>query len=211
MDDAAGECFDKVAKILGLEYPGGPKISKYAETGNSKAIKFPRPMLKEDNFDFSFAGLKTSALYWLRNNKLVMLSEVASNATKSKHPEKERDPSTPPPTGGFAQDDVTLSDFCASFEQAIIDVLVGKTLKAAIKYKPKTIILGGGVAANKKLRKTLEKEIKNTIPHSSFLIPEIKYAMDNSTMIALAGYYKAKNKKFTSWKKLIADPNWEIK
>jgi N6-L-threonylcarbamoyladenine synthase len=119
VDDAAGECFDKAAKILGLEYPGGPKISKHAEVGDTEAIKFPRPMLDKNNFDFSFAGLKTSALYWLRDNKLE-----------------------------------SIDDFCASFEQAIIDVLVGKTLKAAQKYNPKTIILGGGV-----------RPIKNFVKH----------------------------------------------
>ncbi|MFZ2979166.1 MAG: tRNA (adenosine(37)-N6)-threonylcarbamoyltransferase complex transferase subunit TsaD, partial [Candidatus Magasanikiibacteriota bacterium] len=175
LDDAAGECFDKVAKLLNFEYPGGPKISKFAETGNTKAIEFPRPMLDKKNFDFSFAGLKTSALYWLRDNKL--------------------------------NKKITLNDFCASFEQAIIDVLVGKTLKAVLKYKPKTVILGGGVAANKKLRETLQNEIS---PYSLLLVPSIKYAMDNAAMIAVAGYYKAKDKKFTKWNKIKADPNWEI-
>lgn len=178
LDDAAGECFDKVAKLLNFEYPGGPKISKFAEIGNTKAIKFPRPMLDKDNFDFSFAGLKTSALYWLRDNKL--------------------------------NKKINLNDFCASFEQAIIDVLVGKTIKATLRYKPKTIILGGGVSANKKLRETLSQQISAVIPNSSFVIPQVKYAMDNAAMIAVAGYYKAKNKKFTKWNKLIADPNWKI-
>jgi len=189
LDDAAGECFDKVAKLLGLEYPGGPKISLHAQTGNPQAIKFPRPMLKDDNFNFSFAGLKTSALYWLRDN------------TKSQ-------PIT------YHLSPITLADFCASFEQAIIDVLVGKTLKAVLKYKPKTVILGGGVAANKKLRETLQKEITPCLigrqAYPLLLIPSIKYAMDNATMIAVAGYYKAKDKKFTKWNKIKADPNWEI-
>ena len=181
LDDEAGECFDKVAKLLGLPYPGGPKISKFAETGNTATIKFPRPMLDKDNFNFSFAGLKTAVLYWLRDN---------SESCKLKA--------------------TSLNDFCASFEQAIIDVLVGKTLKAAKKYKPKTIILGGGVAANKKLRETLASQISSLTPYSLLLIPSVKYAMDNAAMIAVAGYYQAKNKKFTRWDKLIADHNWEL-
>jgi len=177
LDDAAGECFDKAAKILGLPYPGGPKISKLAETGNTKAINFPRPMMDRDNFNFSFAGLKTSALYWLRDNKL----------------EKK----------------ITINDFCASFEQAIIDVLVGKALKAAQKYKPKTVILGGGVSANKKLRDNLTEQLSTL--NLELRTPNLQYCMDNAVMIAIAGYYKAKNKKFIPWNKLVANPNWEIK
>jgi len=186
LDDAAGECFDKVAKLLGLEYPGGPKISLNAQTGNPQAIKFPRPMLKEDNLNFSFAGLKTSALYWLRDNAKKQVISYKLQVT-------------------------SLDDFCASFEQAIIDVLVGKTLKAAQKYQPKTIILGGGVAANKKLRETLAEQIAKLIPYSLFLTPSTKYCMDNAAMIAIAGYYHAKKKEFVKWNKIQADPNWEIK
>jgi len=170
-DDAAGECFDKVAKLLGYDYPGGPKISQHAETGDVKAIKFPRPMLNNDNFDFSFSGLKTSALYHLRD-----------------HPDADK------------------NDFCASLEQAIVDILVGKTLKAVKQYIPKTVILAGGVSANTKLRKTLADKLSDV----KFLVPQIKYAMDNATMIAMAGYYHAIKKDFTPWKKLKADPNWKI-
>ena len=177
-DDAAGECFDKAAKLLGLPYPGGPQISKLAETGNTKAIKFPRPMMTDENYLFSFAGLKTSALYWLRDNKL--------------------------------DNKITINDFCASFEQAIVDVLVSKTLKAAAQYTPKTIILAGGVSANKKLRQTLDEVVKNQFPDTNFMIPQLKYSMDNAAMIAVAGYYHALKKDFTSWKKIQADPNWEL-
>lgn len=174
-DDAAGECFDKAAKLLGLPYPGGPQISKLAETGNAAAIKFPRPMMTDENYLFSFAGLKTSALYWLRDNKLE-----------------------------------NINDFCASFEQAIVDVLVSKTIKAATEYKPKTIILAGGVSANKKLRQTLGEAVADKFPQADFMIPQIKYSMDNAAMIAMAGYYHALKKDFTSWKKIQADPNWEL-
>ena len=176
-DDAAGECFDKVAKLLGFDYPGGPKISKFAEEGIPNAIKFPRPMIDSKDFDFSFSGLKTAALYHLRDNP---------------------------------KDDV--NDFCASFEQAIVDLLVNKTLKAVKKYKPKTVILAGGVSANTKLRKTLEEEVS---PYAKFLTPPIEYSMDNATMTAIAAYHHTKKglfKKpnFTSWRDLKADPNWKI-
>lgn len=190
-DDAAGECFDKVANLLGFDYPGGPKISKAALEGNVKAIDFPRPMLDQKDFsakggqayglDFSFAGLKTSALYWLRDNTIAYrLSPIA------------------------------LADFCASFEQAIVDVLVGKTLRAAKQYNPKTIILGGGVSANKKLRETLREELKQKHPKSDFRYPTSEYCMDNGAMIAIAGYWHALKKEFTPWQELTVDPNWKI-
>ncbi len=195
-DDATGECFDKVAKLLGLPYPGGPEISKFATTGKTDAIAFPRPMLKENNFDFSFAGLKTAALYWLRDNKLGALPV---------HPWQI-------PAGIFGQipDDPTINDFCASFEQAIVDVLVGKTLRAAQQINPKTIILAGGVAANKKLREILRRAINTHFPDAKYLIPDIEYSMDNGAMIAIAGYYRALKKKFIDWEKIEADPNWKI-
>lgn len=195
-DDAAGECFDKVAKLLDLPYPGGPQISKLALTGNTQAIAFPRPMTHEKNFDFSFSGLKTSALYWLRDNNLAVEKIIPYDL----------------PTGIYGQppNPPTLNDFCASFEQAIVDVLTEKTLNAAEKYKPKTIILAGGVSANQKLRSTLEEMIKRNYPKITLQYPQIQYCMDNAAMIATAGYYKAIKKDFTDWKNIKADPNWEI-
>lgn len=195
-DDAAGECFDKTAKLLGLPYPGGPQISKLAETGNTQAIKFPRPMINDENYLFSFAGLKTSALYWLRDHKL---SAAHINPFD-----------LPAGVFGHAPEEPTINDFCASFEQAIVDVLVTKTIKAAVQYKPKTIILAGGVSANKKLRHTLGEVVKNQFPDTQFMTPQIKYSMDNAVMIAAAGYYHALKKDFTSWKKIEANPNWEL-
>ena len=193
-DDAAGECFDKVAKILGFDYPGGPKISKFAETGDTKAISFPRPMIHEDNFDFSFSGLKTSALYWLQKNKLAAMDIGLFQKIAG--------------IFGVYKKESTVNDFCASFEQAIIDVLVTKTLNAVKKYQPKTVILGGGVSANKKLRETLQAEIDSL--HSKLLVPNLKYSMDNAAMIAMAGYYKAIQKDFTNWQEIKANPNWRI-
>ncbi len=175
LDDAAGECFDKVAKLLGLPYPGGPQVSRLAETGNTRAIDFPRPMLRSDDYSFSFSGLKTAALYWLRDNEIT-----------------------------------STNDFCASFEQAIIDVLVGKTIKAAKEFKPQTIILCGGVAANKKLRQVLTDTIATLSPTPQFRTPAIKYCMDNAAMIAVAGYNQTLKKDFANWQSLRANPNWEL-
>ncbi|MEK7065344.1 MAG: hypothetical protein AAB963_02770, partial [Patescibacteria group bacterium] len=219
-DDAAGECFDKVAKLLGFDYPGGPKISQFAETGNPNAIKFPRPMLarrspkgevgiKEDNLDFSFAGLKTSALYWLRDHGPVVIPTETREAGRVEGSLSEARKGIPR-LPSVARNDIGVNDFCASFEQAIIDVLVGKTLKAVEKYQPKTVILGGGVAANKKLRDSLKTSLEKHLSPISYLLSPISYAMDNAAMIAIAGYYKAINKNFTQWDKLIANPNWKI-
>jgi len=187
-DDAAGETFDKVAKMLGLEYPGGPKISKLALTGNTKAIHFPRPMVNKDTYDFSFAGLKNSALYWLRDNKLKKKNTFLSQI--------------------FFPKRITINDFCASLEQAIIDVLTEKTFKVAEDLKPKTIMLVGGVSANKKLRETLQKRAEEN--SMQFITPNIQYSMDNAAMIGAAAYAKAKKKEFTKWEELEANPNWHI-
>ena len=199
-DDAAGECFDKVAKLLGLPYPGGPQISKLGRTGNPQAINFPRPMIEQENCDFSFSGLKTAALYWLRDHP-VILSET-------------KDPLTLPSKGILrsAQNDkiVTINDFCASVEQAIVDILIIKTLRAIENCRPKTTILAGGVAANQKLRKTLAQKMSSKYPLSAIRVPELAYCMDNGAMIAAAGYYHARNKKFTPWSELAVNPNWKI-
>lgn len=131
-DDAAGEAFDKVAKLLGLSYPGGPEISKLALQGKRDAINFPRPMLDSKDFDFSFSGLKTAVAVYL----------------------KTPTPGSPPPRLGGESADV-----CASFEQAAIDVLVKKTTKAVIKTKAKSVIVSGGVSANLLLRKEMKNKL----------------------------------------------------
>lgn len=178
-DDAAGEAFDKVGKLIGLDYPGGPKMSQLAETGNRSAINFPRPMLESSDFDFSFAGLKTAALYWLRDNAVY------------------EDGIYRPANAG---------DFCASFEQAVIDVLVQKTKRAAALYNPKTIILAGGVSANSALKKNLAQ----ALPSFDIRFPASGYSMDNGAMIAMAAYHHAIKQDFTPWRELIADPNWKV-
>lgn len=164
-DDAAGEAFDKVAKILKLGYPGGPEIAKRVK-GKDK-IKFPRPMIKSNDFDFSFSGLKTAVLYYHKDHKKQ------------------------------------INEICTAFQNAVIDVLVTKTKKAARKYKVKTVLLGGGVAANQALRNKIKQEL-NCNP------PQMKYTTDNAAMIAAAGYFMAKQKQFTPWQKLDIDPNWEL-
>jgi N6-L-threonylcarbamoyladenine synthase len=140
-------------------------------------------MISADNFDFSFAGLKTAALYWLRDN------------TKKRN-------------SHYILEDVKLNDFCASFEQAAVDVLAAKTKKALKMHAAKTLIVGGGVSANKKLRNSLE-HISKTIG-SGLLAPDIQYCMDNAAMIAVAGAYRAEKKQFVSWNKIDVNPNATI-
>ena len=178
LDDAAGEAFDKVAKMLGLGYPGGPKIAQLAETGDAKAFDFPRAMLDRDNLVFSFAGLKTSVLYTLR-----------------KHEDR-------------LNDEKFKSDVAASFQEAVVDVLVKKTLKAVKQVKPKSVILAGGVAANIALRDRLDRECKKeSVP---LFVPEFKYSMDNAAMIAVAGYFRALRGDTVEPAKLQVDPNMDI-
>jgi N6-L-threonylcarbamoyladenine synthase len=174
-DDAAGECFDKAAKMLGLPYPGGPQISKLALMGKTDAIKFPRPMLDSNNFDFSFAGLKTSALYYLRDN-----------------------PKT------------NKADFCASFEQAIVATLVGKMSRAIKKFKPKTVILCGGVSANKKLRAKLENEVKIITPYSYSLLLRYHtvWTMPPWLLLRALKKHKKKNTPIGVNFRLIQIGNW---
>ncbi|MFA6048059.1 MAG: tRNA (adenosine(37)-N6)-threonylcarbamoyltransferase complex transferase subunit TsaD [Parcubacteria group bacterium] len=190
LDDAAGEAFDKVARILGLDYPGGPIISKTANSYKLKAnnykLAMPRPMINSKNFDFSFSGLKTAVLY----------------ETK-KHPEliKNKD---------------YVSAMCHEFQQAVIDVLISKTIRAARRYRPKTIMIAGGVSANIELRRQLGEKIDTELKNTSYVIPDMTYSVDNAAMIATAGHFRyqsQKNKKILSsnWKKLEADANLRLK
>jgi len=180
-DDAAGEAFDKAAKLLGLGYPGGPLISAEAaksEIRNPKSeISLPRPMINSNNYDFSFSGLKTALLYKLKKDKMW----------------KKRIP-----------------EYCAEFQQAIIDVLIAKTIKAVRDFKAKTIMLTGGVSANKELRRQMEEKVKIQLPNTQYLTPNIKYTTDNAAMVATAGYFRALKKDFIPWQKIKVDPNLEL-
>lgn len=173
-DDAVGECFDKVARMLGFEYPGGPEISQHALKGNADAIEFPSPMIHEDNYDFSYSGLKTSVLYYLRN---WVVKE------KGVPPESELLNSDM-----LAQSlpDVLKNDVAASFQEAAIRPLVHKTAKAIREHGARSVILGGGVAANKRLREVLTQAV--TQEGAQVSMPPLTYCMDNATMIGIAGY-----------------------
>lgn len=162
VDDAAGESFDKVGKMLNLEYPGGPVVSKRAELGDSEAYDFPRPMLTSGDYNFSFAGLKTAVLYALKGDHAGRMANAA--ATYS--------------------DEIT-NNVCASFQKAVIDVLVAKTKRAVKEHKPTGVLLVGGVAANERLGETLKKELPVPV-----MIPDKKWTGDNAVMIALAGYHR---------------------
>ncbi len=184
-DDAAGECFDKVAKLLGLGYPGGPVIATQAAKSKIKSqklkVNLPRPMINQKNYDFSFSGLKTAVLYLLRD-----VGRSTSN----------------------------IPALCAEVQQAIIDVLIDKTLRAAREYKAKTIILSGGVAANEELRKQFESKLQTTnYKLLKFLVPTKNLCTDNGAMIAMAGYFGAKRhpaQRDNSWKNIKANANLRL-
>ena len=179
LDDAAGEAFDKVARILSLGYPGGPIISERAANfQNSKyQIKLPRPMLNKNNFDFSFSGLKTAVLYETKKNSSLINSTTY------------------------------VSEICHEFQQAVIDVLVKKTLKAAKMHNPKTILLAGGVSANQELRKQLGEAIEKELPGVRYQTPEAKFSVDNAAMIASAAFWRWS--KMTSAQKKSALEGWK--
>jgi N6-L-threonylcarbamoyladenine synthase len=164
LDDAAGEAFDKSAKILGLPYPGGPLIDKYAKTGDPYKYHFPEP--KIDGLDFSFSGLKTAFLYFIRDGKATDPNFVEKN----------------------------LANICASIQSRIVSILLNKLKKAAEETGIKDVCIAGGVSANSGLRSEFEmlgrKEGWNTF------IPKFEYCTDNAAMIAITGYYKYLDKQF---------------
>jgi N6-L-threonylcarbamoyladenine synthase len=173
-DDAAGEAFDKVARLLGLPYPGGPEIEELATTGDPNAIAFPRPMLHEKNYDFSFSGLKTAVLYYLKNNaELRMANDELKRRIRNSQ-------------FAIRNKSINRSDVAASFQQAAVHVLVQKTMRAAEQYGARAVILCGGVAANKKLRHDMQSATKKI--GVSFFAPRTAYNFDNAAMIGAAGY-----------------------
>jgi N6-L-threonylcarbamoyladenine synthase len=163
-DDAVGEAFDKVGKMLGLPYPAGPHIDRLALTGNPNAIQFTKPYSVSENYDFSFSGIKTSVLYYLRDHGL-----------REKNRQVPIEPSL-------------LADICASFQSSVIRVLVRQTLRAAADSNVREIAISGGVSANSQLRKDM-KEQCDRFGYSLF-IPRIEYCTDNAAMIAEVGYRK---------------------
>ena len=153
IDDAAGEAFDKVAKLLKLGYPGGPEIDARANQGNANSIAFPRSMLDDSSYNFSFSGLKTSVLYYLRKN--------------------------PRPN---------IADVCASFQEAVVDILVGKTIRAAQQKNVKTISASGGVSVNSRFREKLTAECDRR--GLRLLLAPAQLCTDNAAMIAALAFHK---------------------
>ncbi len=164
-DDAAGEALDKTSKILGLPYPGGPMIDKYARLGNADAYKFPEPQIA--GYDFSFSGLKTAILYFIRDHVKLNPNFISDN----------------------------IADICASVEKRVYTILLGKLKKAAADYGIKQVALAGGVSANTGLRNGL-RQMGEDMGLETF-IPKFEYCTDNAAMIAIAGYYKYLKGDFT--------------
>lgn len=175
LDDAAGEAFDKIARYLGLGYPGGPVVDRLAAEGNPKAIAFPRPMLNE-GYDFSFSGLKTAVLTYVDAERRA-----------------GREPN--------------IGDICASFREAVVDVLVAKTIRAAIANEIPTVLLCGGVAANVRLRESLEAAC--TAAEIDLYRPSIALCTDNAAMVAGCGYHRYRRGIRTSLD-ATPDPNFPI-
>ena len=163
-DDAAGEAFDKTAKILGLPYPGGPLIDKYAQLGNPLAYSFPEPQIKDLNF--SFSGLKTSIMYFVRDKQKIDPEFLTTN----------------------------LNDVCASVQHRIVTILLNKLKKAAKLYNINTVAIAGGVSANSGLRSALRKTADEN--NWEIFIPEFQYCTDNAAMIAITGYFKYLKRDF---------------
>ena len=179
VDDAVGEAFDKVARILGLGYPGGPIVAqkaslwKNSQTNQTSpadmesAFNFslPRPMIQSQDFNFSFSGLKTAVLYLTKKNTSLL------------------------------NDELFIQKVCFEFQQAVIDVLIAKTLKALKKYPVKTLLLGGGVSANQDLRQQLKDTLQKKYPLVQFKAPANNYCGDNAAMIAIASFWRWQQKK----------------
>jgi N6-L-threonylcarbamoyladenine synthase len=162
LDDAAGEAFDKVAKLLGLRYPGGPEVERGAVAGNPTAIAFPRSLLHGDHFNFSFSGLKTAVLYHVR-----------------KHPQHQ------------------IPDICASFQEAAVEILVGKTIRAALETGARTVSASGGVAINGRFRAALASACRQ---HDlRLLLAPATLCTDNAAMIAALAYYKLRDGAASGW------------
>jgi N6-L-threonylcarbamoyladenine synthase len=200
IDDAAGEAFDKVAKLLDLGYPGGPEVSKLASKFRNKVksqksvkskvqgIKFPRPLINKPNFNFSFSGLKTAVL-----TEVLRLKANSSNPTVS---QKE--------------------EICFAFEEAAVDVLTTKTMRAAREFRPKGIILAGGVAANGRLREELKARIEKYNSEveekykMNFYLPGPGMSGDNAAMIGLAAYYHIIAGESGDWRDTRIDANLSL-
>jgi N6-L-threonylcarbamoyladenine synthase len=180
-DDACGEAFDKIGRLLGLDYPAGPVIEERAKEGDGKRFRFPRPLIGENNYDFSFSGLKTA-----------VLREVLRVRDSSAAPQNDN---------GLGEQ--TINDLAAGTQAAIVDVLVKKTMRAAKENVVKSILLSGGVAANQNLRETFQSEIEKRNVGVTLFVPPKNFCTDNAAMIAAAAYF---NYNPIGWKELGVNP-----
>ena len=192
-DDAAGECFDKSARLLGYPYPGGPKISKFAEKGDENKYKMPIPMHDSGDFDFSFSGLKTHFL------NLIEKEFTTTNFD----PENANNRWKRITSDSLEENDQKIADLCASLEKTIIKSLTTKTIKAMKENNITQLIVAGGVAANRKLKETLEKEVEKELNGQVF-VPDVSLCMDNAAMIGSAAFFLDPIADITS---LQANPN----
>ncbi len=176
-DDAVGEAFDKVARILGLPYPGGPEIAKLALTGTAGKYTLPRPMMHADNYDFSFSGLKTAVLYLVRDMPEITEEQKA--------------------------------DIAWEFEEACAEVLTKKTVRACKEYGIRTVVVGGGVSANARLKEVLSQKVKAECDDIVVHFPSLALATDNALMIAIAAATKDP-KHAPSLSSIKANGNWRI-
>jgi N6-L-threonylcarbamoyladenine synthase len=187
-DDAAGEAFDKAAQLLNLGYPGGPAVA--AEATKFKSKNNPPSPLCQGGINLPRPMLNSGDFdFSFSGLKTALLYAI------------QKDP-------GWKK---KVPEYTYEFQKAVAEVLVHKTIKAALKYNCKNIMLSGGVAANIELRNQLKEAVKNKLNGAKLIIPEFKYCTDNAAMIATAGYFSAKRKKFTPWQKLKADSNQELK
>jgi N6-L-threonylcarbamoyladenine synthase len=178
LDDAAGECFDKSARLLGLPYPGGPEISNLAEGGDAGRFKLPRPMLQKDNLHFSFSGLKTAVMYAVRN------------------------------AGGIdAFDELARRDMAAGVEAAICEVLAKKSMRACAQYDTPRLLIAGGVAANRRLRKLLAEY--SASQGFEVHLPHPRHCTDNAAMIAFAAFQRSRS-GFSIPEQWDAEPRWKL-
>jgi len=184
LDDAAGEAFDKVAKLIGLPYPGGPAISKAAENGDENTYKFPLANLGKESFDFSFSGLKTAVLRQVQEITGVNPGAIDNKKT-------------------YTLNEEVVADISASFQKAAVDALLKQTQKAYLRYSPKSLVVGGGVACNKYLRDKMTEMIPNAI----FVPPVL--CTDNAAMIGALAYKMYEQEKFTDPLDLKADSSLE--
>jgi N6-L-threonylcarbamoyladenine synthase len=186
LDDAAGEAFDKVARLLGLDYPGGPAIQRAAEDGDPAAFSFTRARLDRD-YDFSFSGLKTAVL------RAVQQYEPGVRRPSEKRPEARR--GAPAHAGGESKlRPKAVADLAASFQATVVDTLVDKTQRATQEYKVHAVLMAGGVAANRPLREAMQEAL--SVPLG---MPPISLATDNATGVGVAGYWALQRGAFADW------------